>query len=108
MSDLWEHSDRAACTHPGWATLRGWAAISSSFMALFQGSQTLQFILTDERVDVVGDAGWAFVDENILGDQGGATVSALNLFAKGEDGRWRMVAHHGSLVSPPTRGPDQD
>ena len=24
MSDVWEHSDRSACTHPGWPTLRGW------------------------------------------------------------------------------------
>ena len=25
MSDLWEHTDRVACTHPGWGTLRGGA-----------------------------------------------------------------------------------
>ena len=37
MSDLWERSDRATCTHPGWATLRGWGPIAASFFALFQG-----------------------------------------------------------------------
>ena len=26
MSELWEHTDRVVCTHPGWATLRGWGA----------------------------------------------------------------------------------
>lgn len=99
MSDLWEHSDRAVCTHPGWASLRGWGKIASSFAALFQGDQALQFILTEERVNVDGDSAWVTVDENILGDQTGATVAALNLFARDDEGRWRMVVHHGSVVS---------
>ncbi|MDQ4098748.1 MAG: DUF4440 domain-containing protein, partial [Actinomycetota bacterium] len=25
MSRVWEHSERVVCTHPGWATLRGWS-----------------------------------------------------------------------------------
>ena len=54
MSDVWEHSDSVVCTHPGWATLRGWGAISGSFVALFTGSQHLQFILTREQAEVVG------------------------------------------------------
>lgn len=99
MSDLWERSERAACTHPGWATLSGWGAISSSFAALFQGEQHLQFILTEERVHVAGELAWVTVDENILGDQTGATVAALNLFTRDDRGAWRMVVHHGSVVS---------
>src|SRR4051794_28807360 len=66
MSDLWEHSDRAACVHPGWTLLRGWAAVGASWMALFQGPQQQQFLLADEHVTVVGDAAWVTVDENIL------------------------------------------
>jgi ketosteroid isomerase-like protein len=100
MSDVWEHSDRTLCTHPGWSTLRGWGAISGSWFALFQGPQHLQFVLTQEQVTVAGDTAWVAVDENLLGDQGGATVAALNLFARHpNDGSWRMVAHHGSPVS---------
>ena len=101
MSDVWEHSDRTLCTHPGWSTLRGWGAISGSWFALFQGPQQLQFVLTQEQVDVEGDMAWVAVDENLLGDQGGgATVAALNLFTRSQrDGGWRMVAHHGSPVS---------
>ena len=108
MSALWEHTDRVACTHPGWATLRGWAAVTSSFFALFQGSQSLQFVLTREAVHLAGDAAWALVDENLLGDQGGATVAALNLFARAPDGSWRLVAHHGSVVSPSVHHADDD
>jgi ketosteroid isomerase-like protein len=99
MSALWERSDRATCTHPGWPTLRGWGPIAASFFALFQGPQDLQFVLTEERVQVHGDAGWATVDENLLGAQGGATVAAVNLFVREGSGGWRLVCHHGSVIN---------
>ena len=103
MSKLWERSDRAICTHPGWATLQGWAAVASSFFALFQNAQSLQFILTEERVQVQDGVAWVAVDENLLGDQGGSTVAAVNVFVREEgSGVWRMVCHHGSLVSAST------
>ena len=104
MSDLWEHSDRVACVHPGWASLHGWGEVSASWAALFGGGQRLQFILTDERVVVVGDVAWVSVDENLLaGDLSGAagstgTVAAVNLFVR-SGGVWRMVAHHGAPVA---------
>ena len=100
MSEVWERSDRALCTHPGWSTLKGWGAVAGSFFALFQSSQSLQFILTEERVFVQDGVAWVAVDENLLGDQGGSTVAAVNVFVR-EDGtaRWRMVCHHGSVVS---------
>lgn len=100
MSDLWEHSDRATCVHPGWGRLNGWGAISASFFALFQNGQRLQFILTNERVDVTGDTAWVSCDENILSEQVGGTVAALNVFARDDEGAWRMVVHHGSSVLP--------
>ena len=99
MSKVWEHSDRIVCTHPGWASLRGWGQVAASFFALFQNSQHLQFILTKEAASVVGDLGWVAVDENILQATNATTVAALNLFVRGEDGDWRMVAHHASPVS---------
>jgi ketosteroid isomerase-like protein len=97
MSDVWERSDRVLCTHPGWATLEGWGAVAASYFALFQNGSQLQFVLTRERPTVVGDAAWVSLDENLLGDQGGVTVSAVNLFVRGGEG-WRMVGHHGSVV----------
>ena len=98
MSDLWEHTDRVTCTHPGWAVLRGWGAVAASWVAMFQGPQRIQFILTDEHVEVAGELGWVTLDENIIGTEAGATVSALNLFARTERG-WRLVAHHGSAIA---------
>lgn len=100
MSAVWERSDRALCTHPGWATLQGWGAVASSFFALFQNAQSLQFILTQERVQVQDGVAWVAVDENLLGDQGGSTVAAVNVFVRdASTGRWRMVCHHGSVIS---------
>jgi len=99
MSDVWEHTDRVSCTHPGWRTLHGWGAVSGSWFALFGGPSPLQFILTDEVVSVIGDAAWVTVDENLISADGGGTVAAVNLFVR--DGpRWRLVAHHGSAVAP--------
>lgn len=97
MSDLWEHSDRVVCTHPGWATLEGWGPVAASFFALFQGGQQIQFVLTRERVTLAGDTAWVSLDENLLGDQGGVTVATINIFVRDTD-RWRMVCHHGSVV----------
>lgn len=97
MSDVWERSERVLCTHPGWATLEGWGAVAASFFALFQSGQQLQFVLTRERVSMVGGAAWVSLDENLLGDQGGVTVATINIFALHTDG-WRMVCHHGSVV----------
>jgi ketosteroid isomerase-like protein len=96
MSDLWEHSDRVSCVHPGWAILRGWSAVASSWAALFQSPERLQFILTNQHVFVVGDSAWVTVDENIIGAESG-TVASLNLFTK-DQGQWKMVGHHGSSV----------
>ncbi len=97
MSDIWEHSDRVACVHPGWAILTGWGSVSASWFALFDGPQRLQFIVTDERVSVAGDFAWVTCNENLI--DGGTTqaVAATNVFARLEDG-WRLVHHHGSPV----------
>jgi hypothetical protein len=99
MSDLWEHSERAVCVHPGWIRLAGWGAISASFYALFQNGQNLQFILTNERVEIddSGLTAWVTCDENILAEEVGGTVAALNLFVRASDG-WKLVVHHGSSI----------
>ena len=98
MSELWEHSERVVCTHPGWSTLRGWAGVAASFFALFQGGQRLQFILTRAQAEVAGTTAWVSVDENVLSDSTGGTAAAINVFVR-HDGAWRMVVHHASVVA---------
>lgn len=100
MRDLWERSERAVCTHPGWGVLRGWERIETSFRALFESAEGLQFILTDVQVEVEGDVAWVTCDENLWGAGVSGTVAAMNVFIRDPmDGAWRMVAHHGSPVS---------
>jgi ketosteroid isomerase-like protein len=103
MSDLWEHDDHVVCTHPGWKSLHGWGAVAGSWFALFGGPQQLQFILTDERVHVDGEVAWVTLDENLISEQGGGTVAAVNVFRRVDD-RWRLVLHHGSPVVPTSPG----
>lgn len=99
MSDLWEHSDRVVCTHPGWSTLRGWGSVAAGWVGLLQNSERLQFILTGVTVGVEGDAAWVSLDENILDGTNSSTVAAVNVFVRAPvPGGWRVVAHHASLV----------
>ena len=97
MSRVWEQSERVLCTHPGWETLHGWSPIADSWRAIFN-NQTLQFIITNEHVIVQGDTAVVSNDENLISGGLGGTVAALNVYVAGDDGGWRMIAHHGSSV----------
>jgi ketosteroid isomerase-like protein len=98
MSDVWEHSDRVVCTHPGWRTLHGWGSVAASWAALFNNAQRLQFIVTDERVELDGDTAWVTCDENVLDSGASGAVAAINVFSRSKAGTWVMVAHHGSPI----------
>lgn len=102
MSDLWEHSDDVRCTHPGWPTLKGWAAVSGSFYNLFQSQPGLQFLLSDTEVRIEDRLALVFTTENLLGEALGASVSSLNVFKfdNFETG-WMMIAHHASPIAMP-------
>ena len=103
MAALWTGHDDVLCTHPGWPTLHGAEAVVRSWQVLLTNTQHLQFIVTNERATVVGDAAWVTCEENILDSSGtgasGGTVAALNLFRRRADGTWQVVGHHGSPVA---------
>lgn len=124
MASVWEHSDRATCTHPGWPTLRGWGQVAASFGVIFERTPFIQFFLTEQSVEVVGDVAWVVVQENVLQASethggrvaesllGDATAEALNVFVR-RGGSWKMVIHHASPVSgieepPPADRPPPD
>lgn len=98
MSEVWLHEDHVVCTHPGWASLHGWAAVASSWFALFQGDGQMQFILTKIQATVRGDLGWVTVDENLIAGPQAQTVAAVNLFER-HGGRWKLVLHVGSGIA---------
>lgn len=94
---IWERSDRVQCVHPGWSILRGWEEVGASWTAMLEGPEQLQFVLTNEHIEVKGDVAWVSIDENILGLGGSATVAAMNLFVR-TNGEWKLVSHQGSTV----------
>lgn len=110
MAGVWEQSERATCTHPGWPTLRGWGQIRASFESLFERTAFIQFFLTDQRVYVEGPVAWVIVEENVLQAHqthggrvaesllGDATAEAVNVFVR-RDHQWHLVVHHASPVT---------
>jgi uncharacterized protein (TIGR02246 family) len=105
MAEVWEQSDRATVTHPGWVTLRGWAEVARSWEGIFANTPYIQFFLTEEEIRVEGDVAWVTLFENILQEVGrggpnlsDVRVAATNLFVR-QAGQWRMVLHHGSPVA---------
>jgi ketosteroid isomerase-like protein len=120
MAEVWERTERASVTHPGWPRLSGWGKVAGSWDAIFRHTPFIQFVLTDERVDVVGDTAWVTLDENILQAAGtdgetddgnaplsGARVAATNVFVR-DGNRWSMVVHHGSPVGAGDDGGDEE
>lgn len=102
MAEVWERTDRAVCTHPGWPTLHGWARVATSWDAIFRNTPGIQFVLTDEQVTVEGDTAWVSVTENILQGESlhASSAAALNVFVRrGSEAPWRLVVHHGSPVA---------
>jgi len=97
LLDVWEHSERVQCAHPGWSILRGWDEVGASWAALAEGPEQVQFVLTNEHIEVLGDMAWVTIDENILGSDTAGTVTALNLFVRGASG-WKMIGHHANMV----------
>jgi ketosteroid isomerase-like protein len=118
MADVWDRTDRATITHPGWPTLYGWAKVAGSWDAIFRHTPYIQFFLMNERVHVMGDVGWVTLEENILQATGAggavvqeeldaARVAAVNVFVRTE-GRWRMVLHHGAPIAASDEDADDE
>ncbi len=97
MRGVWEHSDRASCTHPGWPILRTWPLIEESWRRIFAGNGRNQFIVTNDAVVREGEFAWVTLDENLVQGADTATVAATNMFVL-VDGEWKLVLHHGSPV----------
>ena len=108
MEAVWSKDSDIQCGHPGWRILRGWGPVMESWKRIFQNTPSVQFTLTDVKIEVRGELAWVTQYENLASSIEGQTFSAAilttNMFQKTADG-WRMILHHGSSVSQP---PDQD
>jgi ketosteroid isomerase-like protein len=108
MEDVWLHSARVQCTHPGWRRLLGFAAVMESWERIFENTFKMVFDLTAVEISVAGDIAWVVCTENITSQTydgvSRSQVEATNVFERHE-GRWRLVHHHGSPVA--SLGPDE-
>ncbi len=108
MEKLWAKNADIQCGHPGWRVLRGWGPVMESWRRIFENTPSMQFTLTDVKVDVRGAIAWVTLYENlkssIQGQDYAAAILTTNIFLKTTEG-WRMILHHGSSVSQP---PDDD
>jgi ketosteroid isomerase-like protein len=108
MEKVWAKDADIQCGHPGWRILRGWGPVMESWRRIFENTPSMQFALTDVRIEIRGDVGWVTLYENlnssIEGQNYSAAILTTNMFQKTAEG-WRMILHHGSAVS---QNPDQD
>jgi len=108
MEQVWLKDADIQCGHPGWRILRGWGPVMESWKRIFENTPSMNFTLTDVKVEVRGELAWVTLYENlnstIEGQKYSAAILTTNMFQKTSEG-WRMILHHGSSVSQPA---DQD
>lgn len=103
MAELWKPGEDTVCVHPGFGQLRGTATILRSFALLMAQASYVQYVLTDEVVDLHGDTAVLGCTENMMVadqdepahgfDSARAVSTSVYLRVGGE---WRMVVHHAS------------
>jgi ketosteroid isomerase-like protein len=108
MEKVWAKNAEIQCGHPGWRVLRGWGPVMESWKRIFENTPSMQFTLSDLKVEIRGEIAWVTLYENlkssIQGQDYSAAILTTNIFQKTPEG-WRMILHHGSSVSQP---PDED
>ncbi|HSN13117.1 MAG TPA: nuclear transport factor 2 family protein [Anaeromyxobacteraceae bacterium] len=96
MDALWARRAPVACIHPGWDALQGLAEVLGSFHAILGSASAPRVHCTVAAAHVVGDTAFVTCHERVQG----AMLVATNVFTL-EDGAWRMVHHHSSLLPAP-------
>ncbi|MEQ8747687.1 nuclear transport factor 2 family protein [Pyruvatibacter sp.] len=101
MAQLWAHDDTILCLHPGWAPLRGFEEVMSSFQGIFEGPAPPA--IQPEAADAAlhGDIGIVICYEHIGQDY----LIATNIFR--HDGTsWRLIHHQAGPANEPPAGQD--
>ena len=117
MAEVWERSDRVDGHASRVADAARLGRVAGSWDAIFANTAFIQFVLTDEVVHVSVrrrgsratrtscKSGSSREGGEDLAELQGGRVAAVNVFVF-DDGRWRMVLHHGSPVA--TGEPEAD
>jgi ketosteroid isomerase-like protein len=101
MTEVWEHSDRVYCCHPGWTPLRGARPVLESWKRIIENTAAISFTLVQVEAHIDGNIGVVTLYEVIASRVGherhSSTTAATNLFAfDPSSGRWKLFHHHAS------------
>ena len=102
MAACWAQRPTDVCIHPGWEILVGWSAIAQSWKAIFSGAGVMSFDIGNLHIERLGEVARVTCVETIFAVLAvgltQSTVAATNLFLETDEG-WRMIHHHGSVLS---------
>ena len=107
MTALWLPGEATLCVHPGFGPVRGTATILRSWALVMAQASYVQYVLTDEVVDVHGDTAVVSCIENVLSAgrrtpkesfDGGRGV-ATHVLQRAGGGEWLLVARHASPLA---------
>ena len=109
MRDMWEHSARAYCVHPGWPPLVGADPVLESWQRIIGNTAAIRFNLTAVQAHVRGNLGivtlFESVRSNVADESHSAGAASTNLFAfDRQRGEWKIFHHHASHTIMPAAG----
>jgi ketosteroid isomerase-like protein len=107
MTALWQPGSQSLCVHPGFGPVRGTATVLRSWALVMAQASYVQYVLTDELVEVQGDTALAGVTENVLSAGRGTPVESFDggrvvatfVLRRDADARWRILARHASPLA---------
>ena len=86
----------------GWDLITGWLAISESWIAIFQNTNSIKFRITNTKIRVFKDIAVVVCLENmesVIEEQTNKSgILTTNIF-KQIKSDWIMTHHHGSMVT---------
>jgi ketosteroid isomerase-like protein len=107
MTALWQPGSQTLCVHPGFGPVRGTAKVLRSWALVMAQASYVQYVLTDELVELQGDTALAGVTENVLSAGRGTPVESFDggrvvatfVLRRSGDGRWLILARHASPLA---------
>ncbi len=97
MADVWASSDTVTTMHPIGGREVGWDAVGESFGKVASIAANGKIWITDQRIQVIGDAAYEIAVEHGEMTLGGHPATfehrVTNVYQR-QDGDWKMVHHH--------------
>jgi len=98
MAAVWAADDGITCLHPGWAPLRGYEEVLSSFQSIFDGPAPPAITPVGAEATVHGTIGIVICYERIGPDH----LIATNVFRQeSNNGGWKLIHHQAGPANEP-------